>query len=321
LEPYEGEYGTLADGLYIPFYSIIELTRRICDQPIRETFIVGQLNEDAILGMPFLQRHGCRIDFSKSAMLMGNRELARVDKFGRALAGGVQVVQNCTIPGHSRASVRCKVNGGQISGLGVVEGVHARIQLAHSLNRLTEPGEILVQCVNPFSEAVKLPSGSMLGCFHSVQEEDIGPLQGDATEGPQQSPPQGRGTVPPHVQELYEAACDCYARNRERQVMAKLLCRYNDVSHHTDHDVGLNRAVRQDVPLLAGAVPIRQLTRRLGPRKRDRGPPWNKYDWDQSQLQQKAGTPPEAVLNLRANPALAGNFRELRKLQEIFREW
>jgi len=55
LEPYEGDRGTLADGSCIPFYGIIELAGRIRDQTIQETFIVGQLNEDTILGMPFLQ--------------------------------------------------------------------------------------------------------------------------------------------------------------------------------------------------------------------------------------------------------------------------
>jgi len=40
-----------------------------------------------------------------------------------------------------------------------------------------------VQCVNLFTEPVKLLAGSMLGRFHSVQEEDIGPSLGDATEG------------------------------------------------------------------------------------------------------------------------------------------
>jgi len=102
LEPYDGEYGTLADGLCIPFYGIIELTGRVQDQAIQETFIIGQHKENAILGMPFLKRHGCRIDFSKSAMLMGDRELTCVDKFGCPLVGGVQVVRNCTIPGRSQ---------------------------------------------------------------------------------------------------------------------------------------------------------------------------------------------------------------------------
>jgi len=63
--------------------------------------------------------------------------------------------------------------------------------------------------------------------------------------------------------------------------------------------------------------------------KRDGGPPRSElealihpgveYDWDQGQLQQKADTPPEVMQNLRTNPVLAGNVRELRKLQESLR--
>jgi len=193
LASYAGEPGTLADGSRIPFYGIIELTGRVRDQAIQETFVISQLEEDAILGLPFFKRHDCRIDFSKSAILMAGEELACVDKSDCPLVGGVQVVRDCTIPGRSRATIHCRVNDSQISELGVVEGAHARIQLVNSLNRLTERGEILVQCVNPFSEAVKLPSGSVLGRFHSVQEKDIGPSLGDATEGPQQRPSSGRG--------------------------------------------------------------------------------------------------------------------------------
>jgi len=127
LAPYEGGHGTLADGSCIPFYGIIVLTRRIRDQPIQETFIVEQLNEDAILGMPFLHRHECHIDFSKSVMVMGDKDLTCVDKLGRPLAGGIQVVRSCTIPGHSRVTVHCKVDDEYLSGLGVVESTHARI--------------------------------------------------------------------------------------------------------------------------------------------------------------------------------------------------
>jgi len=99
LEPYEGEHGTLADGLCISFYGVIELTGRVRDQVISETFIVSQLKEDAILGMPFLNWNRCHTDFNKSAVVMAGRELACVDQFGRPLVGGVQVVQRCTVPG------------------------------------------------------------------------------------------------------------------------------------------------------------------------------------------------------------------------------
>lgn len=37
-----------------PFYGIVELTGRVRNQVIQETFIVSQVKEDAILGMPFL---------------------------------------------------------------------------------------------------------------------------------------------------------------------------------------------------------------------------------------------------------------------------
>jgi len=60
--------------------------------------------------------------------------------------------------------------------------------------------------------------------------------------------------------------------------------------------------------------------------KRDGGPPRSElkalvppgveYDWDQAQLQRKATTPPVVVQNPRANPVLAGNIRELQRLQE-----
>jgi len=60
--------------------------------------------------------------------------------------------------------------------------------------------------------------------------------------------------------------------------------------------------------------------------KRDGGPPRSElrtlahpgieYDWDQGQLQQKTSIPPEVINHLRANPVLADNVRELRKLQE-----
>jgi len=40
------------------------------------------------------------------------------------------------------------------------------------------------------------------------------------------------------------------------------------------------------------------------------------YDWDQSQLKPIADKYSEAVQNLRANPVLADNIKELKKLQE-----
>jgi len=153
------------------------------------------------------------------------------------------------------------VNDCQLSRLGVVEGAHTRIQLASSLNRLTDRGEILVQCVNPFSKAVTI---------HFIQQKDIGPSLEDATGGAYQSPSLRRGTVSPFVQDMYQIACNGCASNRERQVMAQLLCEYKDVFSSGNHDIGLMSAVRHEIPLSAGTIPIRQPTWRPDPRRRRR---------------------------------------------------
>jgi len=94
-----------------------------------------------------------------------------------------------------------------------------------------------------------------------------GTVVGRRDGGSRQRPSKGRGTVPPHVKELYEAACDACASNGERQSMAKLLHEYNNVFSSGDHDVGLTRAIRHEIPLAVGTVPIRHPTRRLGPEK------------------------------------------------------
>jgi len=85
------------NGSCIPFYGIVELTGRVRDQAIWETFIISQLKEDAILVMPFLKRHRCRIDFSKSAMLMAGWELTCVDKSDRPL---VELYDTGPLPGY-----------------------------------------------------------------------------------------------------------------------------------------------------------------------------------------------------------------------------
>jgi len=144
----------MTDGSCIHFYGIISLPGRARDQAIHETFIVSQLKEDAILGMPFLEKHQCRMDFQKPVVVMARRELVCVDKFGRLLVGGVKVVQHCMVPGRSQATLRCRVNCRGIAGLGVVEGTHEAIRVANSLNRLDCRQELLVQCINPFTEPV-----------------------------------------------------------------------------------------------------------------------------------------------------------------------
>jgi len=175
LESYEGANCTLAEGSCIPFYDIITLPGRVHDQIIHETLIVRQLKEDAIVGMPFPEKHQCQMDFQKSAVVMAGKELVCVAKFGRLLVDRVQVARGCTVPGKFQATLCCRVNCKEITGLGLVDGMHGAIRVANSLNWLDCRRKIFLQCINLFSELVQLLAGMLVTKYYSIQETDMGP--------------------------------------------------------------------------------------------------------------------------------------------------
>jgi len=267
LEPYEGAHGTLADGSCIPFCGVISLPGSVRDQTIHKTFIVSQPKEDAILGMPFLEKHQCRVDFQKSVVVMAGRELVCVDKFGRPLVGGVQVVRDCTVPGRSQVTLRCRVNCRGSTGLGVVEGTHGVIRLANSLDWLDCRQELLVQCINPFTEPVRLLAGALVGKYHSIQEADVGPALKTVADTQGNPPRTSQGSVPERMADLYDGACGNCSSSTERQVLAQLLTEYSDVFSRGDGDMGLTKVISHEIPLAFGTTPIRQPIKRLGPEK------------------------------------------------------
>jgi len=121
--------------------------------------------------------------------------------------------------------------------------------------------------VNPFTEPLELPAGSLVGKFHSVQEKDVGPMLETADNTRRIPTGDGRRPVPEHIAELYGDACDSCESKRKCLVMAQLLSEYKDVFSCGEHDMGLTKAVCHETPLAAGMVPIRQPTCRLGPEK------------------------------------------------------
>jgi len=145
--------------------------------------------------------------------------------------------------------------------------MHGKVQLANSLNWLDCRGELLVQCINPYAEPVKLSAGLLVGRYHSVKETDVWPTLDAASETLSYPLKSGTGPVPEHVAELYKETCGGCGSNVERRQMAQLLREYQDVVSCGYDDMRLTNVVRHEIPLVAGTAPMRQLTQRLGPVK------------------------------------------------------
>jgi len=73
------------------------------------------------------------------------------------------------------------------------------------------------------TEPVELPAGSLVGKFHSVQEENVGPALETAEEAQRIPTIDGRVPVPEHLVELYGDACNGCESKRERLVVVQQL--------------------------------------------------------------------------------------------------
>jgi len=105
----------------------------------------------------------------------------------------------------------------------VVEGTHGAIRLANSLNRLDCRRELLVQCINPIAELVRLLAGVLVGKYHSIQDANVGPAMETVADSQENPPRTKQGTVPKHVADLYGGACDNCTSSTERHELAQLL--------------------------------------------------------------------------------------------------
>ena len=86
----------MAEGTKFPFYGVVQILFGL-DVKLDKVFVVSLINKDAILGIPFLARHDCKIDFPQLAVTIGKRELVCNDRFGRLMASRVQTIRSTTI--------------------------------------------------------------------------------------------------------------------------------------------------------------------------------------------------------------------------------
>ena len=91
-------HGVMADGRQLPFYGVLRLPIRVRDVKAEEIFVVSRINEDAILGMPFLVAHNCAMEFDQPVVRVDGKKLKCTDRHGRLLVSSVQVTRELVVP-------------------------------------------------------------------------------------------------------------------------------------------------------------------------------------------------------------------------------
>ena len=256
-------HGMLADGTRLPFYGIIKLEIRLRQVKTEEVFIISQINEDAILGMPFLVERKCAMDFQRPVLMLNGQEVKCTDRQGRLLANRIQAVRGEVIPPESEKTILCKVTSRNYCPVGLVEALPEGVPLAASLNQPNDKGHLLVRCLNPSGQPIELRSGTVIGTYTGVEDDEVNDSHlHTAVECSPTEP-----SVPGHVKNLFETARKNCDTTEQEERLARLLQKYSPVFSSGEEDMGLTSLVEHGIPVVPGTRPIRQPPHRLGPEK------------------------------------------------------
>lgn len=195
--------GYLEEESSLPFFRTIKLQGCIRSVPIEADF-VSQIREDAILGMPFLKKHECQINFENTTLRLANQELACTDRYGR-LQSNAPVVVRQVIP-RSETLVTTKTTNRSYV---LVEGGNFPVSVATCISTPDGSWWITIRCINPANQPLQLGAGTVVRYYTAMEETDI--QKGLSEEGEIEAETE---RLPPHIRTLWVM-----------ELIKKMLCR------------------------------------------------------------------------------------------------
>ena len=167
------EHGLLADGSKLPFHGQITLSGRVDRVRFRETFVVGDVSEDAILGMAFLTTHQCSINFATSEVKVGEKRVMCIDQYGKQLTSTVEVLQTVTLPPFAEADIMAGGIPSCDPRKGVVKCMRDDVVLVDWVRWPHRDECLSIRCRNPSERSVTLKAGQVLGTYFEIREGDM----------------------------------------------------------------------------------------------------------------------------------------------------
>ena len=253
----EDRGGVLADGSRIIFEGMVRLELKVRTEVFLTTLLIGNIREDVILGMPFLKEHACSLEFGEPYLIVKGRRLLCTDRLGRPLACGLQTHVDLEIPPCTEIMIPCRATILPAGCTGMVQGLEEKIPLARSVNTLNDRGETAVRCLNPEEVPLKIPSGTLIGTFQCLCQDDTIATVDEERAGDLKMMPNA----------LKDLLARAPLQEAERKSAEVLMRRYTDVFSRDESDVGHTKMAIHEIPLKPGVRPIRQPPRRLGPTK------------------------------------------------------
>ena len=239
-------------------------------------FIVGQIPEDCILGMPFHSSVKAVIDYDTRQLLMkaSGESVQCYSASQKPAVASVRIARTVVVEPGEEYVVPGRVHyRGFMRRLAIVDGSprfsrQNHVLVAKSLVDTSRTRtQVPVRVFNPGSESVELTAGMFVGCLHpalAVYDQDALPEAGVQTVTTDE---EASFEVPQHVMDIFDESSKIL-NEHQRYKLAALLREYEDVFSRGPEDLGLTDVVKHEIVLKDGP-PIKQPARRMGRDKQE----------------------------------------------------
>lgn len=124
----------MANGSSLQFYKALNIACKVRDIALTEEFVAGKLQEDAILGIPFLTRQGCTMKFGQPTIPIGEITLSCTYRHGRPLVSPLQVIHRVTLQPRVETLLQCQATAKKVGTVRLVEGKLVGLGIVSSIN-------------------------------------------------------------------------------------------------------------------------------------------------------------------------------------------
>lgn len=97
--------------------------------------MVSRISENAILGMPFLETHGCCMNFGEATLCLGNQDLGCDDRQRKKLRTHIQVADQRRIPPRSETLLVARMTIQNHGPIGIVKGGDFPLSVASCISK------------------------------------------------------------------------------------------------------------------------------------------------------------------------------------------
>ena len=246
-----------ANGSSIKVAGVVEIPLFLGRHQFQSSLVVSPQVQNIILGLDWLELHGCLIDCKNLTLIIGDKRLKLHHMNTENMCRKIEASHDIILPGRSQVNVEARVVLPHLRNSGeswMTEGLDqpGDWQLAHSV---VSGGEEMVpiRLLNITENSVVIPKGQEIGSLVEVEVPTPSAQKNEVSDEEQERV----------LMDMINRVDDSVSV-QDKQKLKKLLLKYKGAISWNEYDLGYTDLVQHSLPTTEGP-PVRQKLRRFPP--------------------------------------------------------